>query len=273
MKCKLPRTIILSTLVLFLFSSLSWAANEFPGRVKYPRIPVISKEELKQQFNSVVIVDTRSRLEFATLRINGAKNIPVGSNTFAQQIKNLRSKTSRTIVFYCNGRSCMKSYRGVMAAKRAQVKNTIAYDAGIFDWARAYPDLASLLGNSPVQPSDIISKKAFKARNLAPDVFIDKAYKMGKKSMVLDIRDNDQRSAAGLFPGKEHWVSLNDHKKLNGYLNQAKRENKTLFIYDEVGKQVRWLQYALEQKKIKNYYFMKAGVKGYYKNMMGGFNF
>jgi len=158
-----------------------------------------------------------------------------------------------------------------MAAKRVGVKNIVAYDAGIFEWARAYPHLASLLGNSPVQSADIISKDAFKARNLEPNVFMERVYKLGNKSMVLDVRDIDQRNAAGFFPGKERWVSLDDHKKLDAYLNQAKLEDRTLFIYDEVGKQVRWLQYALEKKKIKNYYFMKAGSKGYYANMMNDY--
>jgi len=36
-----------------------------------------------------------------------------------------------------------------------------------------------------------------------------------------------------------------------------------LFIYDEVGQQVRWFQYALEKEGIKNYYFMEKGAVGY----------
>ena len=62
-----------------------------------------------------------------------------------------------------------------------------------------------------------------------------------------------------------------DRAKLNAYIKQAKEENRALFIYDEVGKQVRWLQYALEKENIKNYYFMATGAKGYYKQMMSEF--
>ena len=40
-----------------------------------------------------------------------------------------------------------------------------------------------------------------------------------------------------------------------------------IFIYDEVGKQVRWLQYALEKANVKNYYFMHNGARGYYDIM------
>ena len=51
------------------------------------------------------------------------------------------------------------------------------------------------------------------------------------------------------------------------YFNKAKRKNKMIFIYDEVGKQVRWLQYALEKANVKNYYFMHNGARGYYDIM------
>ena len=71
----------------------------------------------------------------------------------------------------------------------------------------------------------------------------------------------------GFFPAKERWISLNKMDKLNYYIENAKRNNKTIFIYDEVGKQVRWLQYALEKAKVKNYYFMDKGAKGYYDLM------
>jgi len=271
MKHYLARIIALASLALLLFSTPSWAADGFPGRAKYPNVPVMSKHELKDKYKDVVIVDTRSKLEYETLRINGAKNIPVASKTFAEQVKALRSKTDKTIVFYCNGRTCMKSYRAVKAAKKARIQKTIAYDAGMFEWAKAYPEMASLFGQSPIQPGKIISKKAFKARSLDPDTFMNKIHDLGSKSLVLDIRDKYQRGAAGFFPGKERWASLDDREKLNKYIEQAKRENRPLFIYDEVGKQVRWLQYALEKNNIKDYYFMEAGAKGYYKQMMKDF--
>ena len=77
-----------------------------------------------------------------------------------------------------------------------------------------------------------------------------------------------QRAGVGYFTGLEKWVSLDDQKKLTKYLNKAINEKRTLFIYDEAGKQVRWLQYTLEQANIKNYYFMKKGAKGFYKEFI-----
>jgi len=56
---------------------------------------------------------------------------------------------------------------------------------------------------------------------------------------------------------------LDKTKKLERYLNKALSEDKILLAYDQAGKTVRWLQYQLEKKGIKNYYFMEGGAKYY----------
>ncbi|MGD8925198.1 MAG: rhodanese-like domain-containing protein [Thioalkalispiraceae bacterium] len=260
---------------LLLIAGISLAsqkpASEFPGRNKYPDVPVISKEELMKQYSDVVIVDARSSLEFETLRIKDARNIPVAKKDFAERVKALRASTNKPIVFYCNGRTCMKSYKAVKTCMQNGIKNTLAYDAGMFEWAKTYPAHAALLGKSPIQQTDIISKEKFKSHSLHPDVFANEIYKLGNRTLVLDIRDKYQRGAAGFFPGQELWASLDNRKLLNEYIQKAKREKLHLFIYDEVGKQVRWLQYALEKENIRQYYFMDKGAKGYYQQMMSEF--
>lgn len=265
------RSMLIGLLGLMVASVAVASDPGFPGRAKYPEVPVIEKADLMKKFNQVVIVDSRSSLEFETLRIKGAVNIPVASKNFEEQLKQLRGKTSKPIVFYCNGRTCMKSYLSVKKAMAAKVKGTSAYDAGMFEWAKAYPDHAELLGRSPVNTADIIPKSNFKQRLLDPTAFSNEAFNLGNKSVVLDVRDKYQRGAAGFFPGKEIWASLDNRNKLNSVIAQAKKDNKTLFIYDEVGKQVRWLQYALEQANVKKYYFMDKGAKGYYAEMMNEF--
>ena len=40
---------------------------------------------------------------------------------------------------------------------------------------------------------------------------------------------------------KERWVSLEQKDRIIRYIQKAKQQNKTLYVYDEVGKQVRWL--------------------------------
>jgi len=259
---------------LFLFGSPLLAADAgFPGRAKYPDVPVYEKARLLQKFDQVVVVDARSSLEFDTLRIRGAVNIPVAGKNFESEIKALRGKTSKPIVFYCNGRTCMKSYIAVRKALAAKVSDVHAYDAGMFEWAETYPDHAELLGRSPVKRADIISLESFRRHTLSPDDFSNKAYAMGGKGLILDVRDKYQRGAAGLFPGVERWVSLDRQAEIKQTIEQAKKLNKTLFIYDEVGHQVQWLQYTLRQENFQNYFFMHNGAKAYYAQMMQQFGF
>ena len=253
----------------FLFSSVVFAVDEgFPGRSEFPDVLVYEKSQLFDDFRDVVLVDTRSTYEYETLRIKGAVNIPVSNNDFGEKLKQLRASTSKPIVFYCNGRTCYKSYRAGREANNLNIDDTYAYDAGIFEWAKTYPNHAILLGKSPINPEDIIPATKYTSHLLDPDKFGEKAYQMRTTSLVIDIRDRYQRAGTGLFPSKERWASLDNQKQLQQYINLAKKQNKTLFIYDEVGKQVRWFQYALEKANIKNYYFMKKGARHYYDGLM-----
>ena len=257
---------VLFGLLIALVSSA--AADEgFPGRAKFPKVAIYEIGQLRDDLSKVVVVDTRSELEYDTLRIKGALNLPVASEQFEAELAKLRATTDKPIVFYCNGRTCFKSYIAAKKAREANINNTYAFDAGIFEWAKAYPQEAALLGKSPVNLADIIPSKNFKARLLDPDSFSDKATHQSRAAIVLDIRDKYQRSGVGFYPGKERWVSLDQKDKLAKFIKKAKEQNKTLLIYDEVGKQVRWLQYALEKEGVKDYYFMDNGASGYYQSL------
>lgn len=260
---------IFFVLTLFLFGTVgAFAADDFPGRKKYPKIPYIELTDLHKTLKDVVVVDARSKLEFETLRVKDSVNIPVASDKFEGNIAKLRSTTDKPIIFYCNGHTCMKSYIATKRALEAGVKDVHAFDAGIFDWTKAHPDQAVLLGASPVNVAHLIPKSNFKKRLLTPDHFSDRATSPGKKLMVIDVRDKFQRAGVGFYPGLERWASLDQQKKLDRYIKKALKQNRTLLIYDEVGKQVRWLQYALEKAGAKDYYFMKKGARGYYKELV-----
>lgn len=261
----------LTFLVVIIFSivvpSFSMAAEGFPGRVsdKYKGVPYIEIGDLFNKFSEVVVVDTRSKFEFDTLKIKNSVNIPIALKSFDNELKALREKTNKAIIFYCNGHTCMKSYQATKRAIDMGIDNVFAYDAGIFDWAKAYPKMAVLLGKSPVAQKDILTLKQYKSRLLNPDEFSTRATDDPSRVIILDIRDEIQRLGVGFFPMQERWVSLNKMDKVYQYIKRAKEKKKTLYIYDEVGKQVRWLQYALEKEGLKDYYFMEKGATGYYK--------
>lgn len=265
------KNILTSLGILFsLFSATSVFANsEFPGRAEFPEIPLYQKADLLKDLNNVVVVDARSSLEYDTLRVKGALNIPIASKKFPEMVKALRLKTNKRIVFYCNGRTCYKSYKATKAAMKAGLKDVYAYDAGIFEWAKTYPKYAVLLGTNPMDPKKIIPKKKLKERFLSPLKFTETARAaVRSKTMIMDVRDMYQRAGVGFFIGLEKWVSLDDEKKLDKYLKKALAEDRTLYIYDEAGKQVRWLQYTLERYNVKKYFFMKKGAKQFYKDMI-----
>lgn len=248
-------------------AAVAVADEGFPGRAKFPKVSTYSMAQLRDNLDQVLVVDARSHYEYETLRIKGALNMPVADKGFELELAKLRQQSNKPIVFYCNGRSCMKSYIAARKAKEANIDDVHAYDAGIFEWVKAYPTESVLLNTSPVDPKRLISAESFKSHLLDANTFSDRATLHGKPAMVLDVRDKYQRAGVGFYPGKERWVSLDQREKLQRYIQKAARSNKTLFIYDEVGKQVRWLQYALEKEGVKDYYFMHKGAHGYYETL------
>lgn len=257
-------------IVLLSFLSITMdaiaASDEFPGRKLYLAVPYIELDDLYKRRASVVFVDVRSSYEYKTLRIKGAVNIPLASSDFISKMKQLREKTGgKSIVAYCNGKTCMKSYKAVTKCRNFNINDVVAYDAGIMDWASKYPSEAVLLGQTPINPASLIDKSRFKKHLLDPDRFEEMV--VSSNSLVLDVRDRFQREGISIFVGKEQRAPLDDEKLIEQFLNKAKRDNRTLLIYDAAGKQVRWLMYHIEKKGVKSYYFMKGGAHAYYKNL------
>lgn len=250
---------------LLLAAVPAWASDEMPGRSRYPTVKWVELAQLQAMRPNVIVVDTRSRYEFDTLHIKDAVNVVLGDKGFVEAIKGLRAESPHPIVFYCNGRTCMKSYQAALETQNNGVGNVFAYDAGIFDWVKAYPDDSVLLGRSPVDAASLIGKAKLDAHTLSPADF---EKRIGDNALILDVRDKFQQEATTLFPMRQRSVPL-DNAALKKYVEQARQEGKTLLIYDEAGQQVRWLQYYLESEKVAAYYFMAGGAKGYFDLMMG----
>lgn len=250
-------------LCLMLHVANATAANkEFPGRDLFPKVPVISMADLKAKLKDVVVVDVRSTYEYDTLHIKGARNIPLASKTFIENMEKLREKTKNPIIVYCNGKTCMKSYKAVHKCQIANISDVTSFDAGIMDWAKHNPNQTELLGKLLRDPSKLISKNEFHKHVISPDAFGNRVAETN--DIVLDVRDRFQREGISLFVGREFRAYLDDKKRLDRFLAKAKEQKKGLLIYDAAGKQVRWLQYYLEEKGVKNYYFMEGGIHKYY---------
>lgn len=261
---------------LLLLAPLSFAAIQsldkgrddptYPHRAKYPDTPVVETAELAKNIGEVTVIDVRSELEYNTLRVKGSVNIAVDDRQFDEKVQALRQQSKKPLVFYCNGKTCAKSYQAARRAMQsAKLDQCFVYDPGIFEWARKNPEKTELLGKGPIKVESLIEKAKLEKHMLAPKDF---AARVEQGAMVLDVRDLAQRDTV-LFPFKEKRVSLSQTKALDAVLEQAKREKKTLLVYDKAGHQVQWLQYHLEEAGVKDYYFMKGGEEAYYQATLG----
>jgi len=260
-------------LTTFCYSKPSKAENnnnQFPGRELYPSVNVLEIDELHERLDQVVIVDVRSEYEYKTLRIKDAVNIPLSSTTFLSRMRKLRADSNKAIVAYCNGKTCMKSYQAALKCTTNNIPDVYSYDAGIMDWARKYPKNSVLLGRTPINPKHLISSKEFDQHLLSPDDYGERV--ANTSAIVLDVRDRFQREAISLFVGRERRAYLDDTHRLDRYIDKAKSEGKSLLIHDAAGKQVRWLQYYLQDKGVKDYYFMKGGIAAYYDQIKKEFD-
>jgi len=258
----------ITIMMLCLVTTSLWANADFPGRDRYPKVKYIEIDDLYNQRDNVVYIDARSPYEYETLRIKNAKLVPLtlSPSKFEKALRQIVSENpGKKLVFYCNGHTCMKSYKAATrATSYVGLKNAYSFDAGIFDWAKKYPSEARLLGKELDDVSKLKSKAEFKKHLMPAEKFIKTA---NDSVAILDIRDRIERDGFYVFSGYEESISLNDKDKvkLENFMAKVVKSKKTLYVYDMVGKQVRWFQYYIESKGVKDYYFMEGGAEAFFK--------
>lgn len=264
--CRNFGRLLLAGVLLAFFAGFAGAAEEFPLRVKFPKLTPISTDELVAAFGKAVIVDSRAEMEYNVVHIKDSKNIPVGKMK-EEDLTALRGKTdSQLLVFYCNGITCAKSYKAAEKAEGLGFANVRVYDAGIFTWSETHPE-KSVFFDKPMTAdtvkNSLISDSKFNAVLLKTGDFITKA--KGDQYTVIDIREPNERSENPIQLPKLKVMAFD---VLVGQLEKksAAVPRSGLLILDNVGKQVDWLQYYLEKEGIKNYYFLSGGVAQWLKD-------
>jgi len=240
--------------ILSLYHTLLLSSeNSFPHRPQYPELNYIGLLELKNQLRTSLIIDVRSELEFNTVHILDAINIPFSNRGFLLSIKKLTGQfPSKQLVIYCNGRSCEKSYQAGRMLNRYHYKNRV-FDEGMRDWLVRYPEHSELLGKTPVDSNDLISEQEFENHLLNYDEFI----KLSNNAYVFDIRDVYQRNSDDLSL-HQRTVTLD---KMLLFLQENKFQDKPLLLFDATGRQARWLQYHLKKHHYYDYFFLKGGYR------------
>ncbi len=236
------------------------ADEKYPYRGDYPGVKTIETYDLFQGLESgeFVAVDVRSQLEFDVIHIEGAHHIPVSQKTFASEIAELvAANPGRNVAFYCNGTTCLKSYKAAQEAMAAGFDNVYAFDAGIPEWASVWPQSTLLLGKTITDPDKQLLKKSyFQGKCLDFPTFQAKAAEAN--AMVIDVRDHIQKS--GDLPGITDARGIPLDVFIPNFVARKTNQDKTLLIFDQVGKQIEWLQYYLEEYGYTGYYFLDGGA-------------
>jgi rhodanese-related sulfurtransferase len=237
-------------------AKISAENNHFPLRQTFSSVLTLSHQELINNFNNFLIIDVRSTYEFKVLHIENSINVPITNRGFIPMLLELRANDSRGIAFYCNGIACEKSYLASVNATQYGITDVYTFDLGVLTWAKIYPHKVKFFGKTPLALTKLISNEEFTRHVLSPKEFVQK---ISENTLVIDIREPFQRTKTIL----EIESILTPLNQFHLMLDIIIKKNATLLIYDAVGKQVKWLQYLLKEKGVKNYYFMKGGVKAY----------
>lgn len=124
--------------VFFLFTIGQAQAKESPTTVAGAK--TINAAEAKALFDKgALFVDVRSNKDWAAGRIPDAVHIEL-KKIFSEATLGKEAKKAESVVFYCNGVSCMRSSKATAKAVGWGYTNSYYYRLGFPDWkAAGYP--------------------------------------------------------------------------------------------------------------------------------------
>lgn len=257
----------LPAILLALSTAIPLAAqaknDEFPLRARFPQLEFITTAQL-QDCKDAIVVDTRNRIEFDVVHIEGALHLDVGAMKKAD-LQALRAPDgSQTIVFYCNGVTCKKSYDAAEKARIWGFANCKVYDTGVFSWAETHPERTRFFGELLTKDDvkqKLIPKSELKAASLGTAEFVKKARSGEYK--VYDIRDTKDRQD---YPIKLPKIAKLTMDEFVAQLAKGGIPAENVLVLDNVGKQVDWLQYYLRKHGHKSHQFLLGGVEQWRKD-------
>lgn len=221
----------------------------YPLRDQFGTVPRIESNQFKMQHQDKVFIDVRSKEEYDIFRIAEAVNVPLTDQRFDERVRALRQANKTTpIVFYCSSALCPDSYIAVQQTVRAGLKDVYAYDGGLYEWIREHPHHSTLLGFSPIPRDRILSRAYYQARILDNAGFTRQAKQ--SDSLVVSINSADENPAP--IPTHTQSVSLDE---FSAHLDSAEWRNKSLLIVENRSDRAWVLQYLLEHKGHKDYFF------------------
>jgi rhodanese-related sulfurtransferase len=252
--------------IIFLFTSTCYA-DKFPYREKYPEVEVIELTTLKSGYDKeeYILIDLRSKSEFDAIHIDGAINLPYGHLKFMDNLLTLaKNNPDKKIAVYDNGINCIKCYRAAEDALYSML-TIYAFDAGIANWAKNYPSSTLLYGKMLSDSENMInSDKEFKKKCLDFETFKKEA--TTSDAVVIDARDPIQRTKK--LPGLEKAIQVPLDKLVKNIIDKGNMKDKQLYIFDQVGGQVRWLMQNLTDQGYSDFFFLSGGATAVLKEQV-----
>lgn len=244
-------------------------SDPFPGRDIYFYVDVLELEELAELHarDAAHIIDVRTRYEYDTLRVEGAEHVSLDDPDFVAKVRELHAQDPELpVVFYCRGHTCFMGYQAAEKMLGASFEDVYNMDAGIFDWAEAYPEDTAMFGEAPIERADLIDFNKFREHLLPPREFAAIAHQ--DEAHVLDIRRPFERDQIGLFLGNETNIPAAQWGRLEPFLDDARDSEEPLLVYDITGHEIKAFQYTLEEHGISDYYFMEGGFKAFQEQLL-----
>ena len=257
-KCLFVFFLFFLATALTVGQAMAW---NYPAESGYDEVPTIGTEELYEKYvkKEGTIIDVRSGIEYKTAHIKGAVHIPLANKNFITLLnKEIAGKTNQPVFFYCNGETCLKAPAAAEEAIDAGLANSFAYYGGLPGWAEAHPDDTILRGRPVSADNQLIPKSEFKKKCLSFEDF-KQAIASDPKALVIDVRDHIQKS--GDLPGlNKRVLAVPLDNFIPNFVMKKRNQDKNLYIFDQVGKQVQSLEYDLIANGYGNYWFLKKGA-------------
>lgn len=126
---KKPFHFIFFLLSFSLVFNAAQAEQNNPWRDLFKDIPTISKNEIENGPDKIVLVDVRPKFDFDRGHREGAQHMSFSSRMFMIQMEELVKKNkAKTIVVYCDSDNCLKSYRAVEKCQKNKLNNVVLFD-------------------------------------------------------------------------------------------------------------------------------------------------
>jgi len=139
----------MNSIVIALIAVIAWMpsgpalAQQTPASL--PGVKIVVADEVSRLLSAgALVVDTRTKIEYAESHIKGARNVPYREKSAksaafdARQdqfdLTALPADRSAPVVFYCNAGECWKSYKASKVALGAGFTQVHWFRGGLPEW-------------------------------------------------------------------------------------------------------------------------------------------